>query len=537
MKTIIFQIAFLVVGMAYAQEATTIKVIVPDKTDEVYIHGNQRSLGNWSDTGVKMEKVSDLERAINVELEYPAEFKFTRGGWDKEGIVGTLSDNPNQKITGTDAKTLFVVKGWADKMQSDQIVKNYALLPVHSEILNDTRQLRVFLPREYSAEKRYPVIYITDAGTSNFEVAVNAVSDLSRYRAIPECIVVGIAHKDRQAELDVFWSEKGKTFKDYLFREVVPMINETYATSGYNVMIGHSDGAEFNHHLMLQENNPFRGFISLSTALNKDVSEEITAFAKGYRGKELYYYIANPEYDIIVRTNAGHKVDSLLSTPQNKLLRVKKEEFKADHQNIVGVALDDGLMHVFSDYGNLKKYDTFKAFAENYLPDTERIYGITPTYKMSDIDYYYTPMFMNKDVEGFKQVLAFSEKHKIYQMNASNLGNAHYWFDLYPESIYYWNKALDEIEDNEPKMIYYNFHRVLEAYEKEDNPEGALEFLEKAKMVLPQYELVFNYYYAKVALENKLEVRKGQIALEYCIENFKKNSHFKEEDLSKLKSI
>ena len=43
---------------------TTIKISVPNETDEVFIVGNQESLGNWQPNKVKMKKVTDYQREI-----------------------------------------------------------------------------------------------------------------------------------------------------------------------------------------------------------------------------------------------------------------------------------------------------------------------------------------------------------------------------------------------------------------------------------------------------------------------------------------
>ena len=77
-KSIVCSIVLILSGMMFSQTQKTIKVIVPNKTDEVYITGNQEALGNWTPDLVKMDKVSDYERTITLNLTYPAEFKFTK---------------------------------------------------------------------------------------------------------------------------------------------------------------------------------------------------------------------------------------------------------------------------------------------------------------------------------------------------------------------------------------------------------------------------------------------------------------------------
>ncbi|MBN1970262.1 MAG: esterase [Candidatus Delongbacteria bacterium] len=67
----------------------TIKVKVPDKNDEIFITGNQENLANWNPNKIKLNKISDFERAITLNLKSIAEFKFTRGSWETEAELKT----------------------------------------------------------------------------------------------------------------------------------------------------------------------------------------------------------------------------------------------------------------------------------------------------------------------------------------------------------------------------------------------------------------------------------------------------------------
>lgn len=281
MKKIILGIVFVLLFMPLiqAQNKKTIKIIVPNKTDEVYIVGNQEALGNWNPKSIKMDKVSDYERSISVELSYPVEFKFTRGDWTSEGIIHKLYNNPNQKMENEKDRNLFVIKSWTDQVDSEALGIDYSLENFSSKVLNAKREIRIALPENYNPNKTYPVVYITDGGTSNFTVVQNYLETLSGndYDIIPETILVGINHGmtnnqyNRNKDLDVFYTETGKKFKTFLFDELVPYINSKFKTTGFNVMIGHSNGAEYNHFLLLEPDNPFRAFLSISTSFNTDV--------------------------------------------------------------------------------------------------------------------------------------------------------------------------------------------------------------------------------------------------------------------------
>ena len=66
-------------------------------TDDIYITGNQNALGNWEAKGVKMTLNSDSVAFIDLRLHLPAQFKFTRGSWEREAIISN-ADTGNHII-------------------------------------------------------------------------------------------------------------------------------------------------------------------------------------------------------------------------------------------------------------------------------------------------------------------------------------------------------------------------------------------------------------------------------------------------------
>src|SRR6056297_850532 len=169
-KSILFKIAFFISIAIYSQTTQTIKVIVPNKTDEVYITGNQESLGNWNPNSIKMDKVSDYERRLTLELAFPAEFKFTRGSWNSEGIT-EFPNNPNLTIKSAEDSSNFTVKTWSDNLDTRALGLDYDIQYVDSKLMKTKRMLKISLPQDYSPSKKYPVIYVTDAQSDNFDVA------------------------------------------------------------------------------------------------------------------------------------------------------------------------------------------------------------------------------------------------------------------------------------------------------------------------------------------------------------------------------
>ena len=94
----------------------TIHLTVPNKNDEVYIVGNQESLGNWNPSRVKLNSISDFEREITLQVKFPLEFKFTKGNWNTEGFtIQSGSNAENIVINDSKSKKLkFKILSWAE---------------------------------------------------------------------------------------------------------------------------------------------------------------------------------------------------------------------------------------------------------------------------------------------------------------------------------------------------------------------------------------------------------------------------------------
>lgn len=410
-----------------------------------------------------------------------------------------------------------------------------------SEILDEERELKIYLPADYNPEQAYPVIYITDGSGPNFGVAkgyIDALSDPA-YRIIPSSILVGIVHKDRNKELNVFNEESGRQFMKYLFDEAVPYIDANYSTSGFNTMIGHSNGAEYNHFLMLAEDNPFRGFISMSTAFNTDMRKEIAKFFEQYQGDQMYHFVANGELDAPMRVHSGNDIETLYAKSSNKQVTFSKQTFEGNHNSMVPNSLLDGLKFIFRDYNNITNYATFMDYRDHYKADMIQRYGVSTSYHFADIEGFFAEVVINKKIEEYEHLVDFINKHQLWPFTGSidpvNKGNQYFFMGLYPETIQSYNDALNDIESCEARVFAMNMGKVIEAYKKEDRIPEVMPFLIQSRETVGEKEQLFiNYHIARFSLENQIAVEEGKKALEYCITNYHQNRLFSKEDLNAL---
>lgn len=558
----------LLTVMVFGQTTQTIKVIVPNTTDEVYITGNQEALGNWNPKSVKMEKISYYERSITVNLTYPAEFKFTQGDWNSEGIIKTLNNNPNQKLESSESKNIFTIKGWSNTIDGDALGLDYKIEFLPSQyVLGGGRQIKIALPKNYDPKKKYPVFYITDGEWRNFEVAKNYLESMAGdpYEIIPETILVGIIHgssngeSNRNKDLDVLYEETGQQFKNFLFQELVPHINKEYSTCGFNVMIGHSNGAEFNHYLFLEKDNPFQGFISISTNFfgkqkNKDVDTRMGDAMKNYNGNTFYYFVANAKYDSPDRIQAGDDYENMYNKDPNPKLQFQKKFYKKDHNSVVPPALFDAISFIYKDYKQLEKYKTFYDLRDNYAKDMKDLYGLDIEYTFSDVQGLFGQIYETKDEKQLDAFYAFIEKHKLFPngvtkeqggVDAMNQGNLYYHIGAFEKSAIKFAEALEQINITVEPMVYFgNFDSLVDCFKKLKDYEKLMEILIKSRDFAATNKvyddgnkgtlLKLNYLIATLSAEHNLSKEEGKKAKQYCIDNYYQNKLF---DLDEMKQL
>ncbi|SFU40064.1 Enterochelin esterase [Pustulibacterium marinum] len=422
----------------------------------------------------------------------------------------------------------------AQESNTETYSLTYTVDTLQSKVLKDDRALKVYLPEGYDAQQKYPVVYITDAQTSNFTTAMTYMHAMMEGALLPKCILVGIVQKDRWNELEVSYKENGKRFKDYIFEEVVPYIDAQYSTSGYNVMVGHSDGAEYNQHLLLEKENPFASFISCSTNFNTPMEEALGTFFKEYTGKPIYYFIANVKYEVPERIAAGNLMERLAVEAANPKIQLTLQTYKAQHESIVIRALQDGLLYVFQNYRNLDAYADFKEYADHYQQDIATYYGFVPQFEYMDVDYYFGKILDEKDIAGYEFMVQFSNQHNIFFGNYVDEANSYFYMEAYPQTIVSYNRALNDMEGIQKNVFMGNLFRVLKAYEHENDLKGAVKFMEASIKKLPEYKLELSYLLGKFCKEQHIQEAKGKRLWAYCKKNYHENRAFTQADLEAL---
>ena len=553
MKTILSNILLLISFVSFGQELTTIRVSVPNQTDEVYIVGNQESLGNWQPDKVKLNKISEYEREISLSLTFPAEFKFTRGNWDSEAVINQLSGQPNFILKNKPIQDeYYKIQGWTDKINKFSTYSDFQIVEINSKALDQKRKLYISLPENYNQKIKYPVIYVTDAhNLHHFEIVSQTIRQQSNFSNFPECIVVGIyiIGKERYKEMDRTYSENGIKFKNYIFDEVIPFVDKNYSTSSFKAIFGHSDGAEYNHYLMFETNNPFDAFMNISENLSDLYNENIEPIRNKFiaflnrNKKPIKYFIASAKYDHDdFRYRSGSEIEKIFQNNQNNTIDFKHNVYKSWHNDLVGYSVLDALKFIFSDY---QDYSLF----ENCFTDNKFNYASAKQKFIQQNEEYIQPYIENenssavvfriidasKKVDLLNQMLEFEDpEFEIFDYYARAILFTE--FKDYNTSVKYWEKVIEaNNEQNIIQIINNKVKFLFETYGSINNKEQAYRNLEILLQKNPKYELEFKYLLAKIGIENNLQIDKSKKYLKQVEKTFRENKLFDKGDLEKLR--
>jgi len=553
MKTILTNILILISLVSFGQEITTIRVSVPNKTDEVYIVGNQENLGNWQPDKVKLNKISEYEREISLNLTFPAEFKFTRGNWDSEAIVNQLSGQPNFVLKNKPLQDeYYKIQGWTDQIKKFSTYSDFQIVELNSKVLDQKRKLYISLPESYNQKIKYPVIYVTDAHNLNhFEIVSQTIRQQSNFSNFPECIVVGIyiIGEERDKELDRTYRENGLRFKDYIFDELIPFVNKNYSTSSFKAIYGHSDGAEYNHYLMFETNNPFDAFMNISENLSDLYTENIEPIRNKFiaflnsNKKPIKYFIASAKYDHDdFRYRSGLEIEKIIHNDKNKTIGFKHNVYKSWHNDLVGYSVLDALQFIFSDY---QDYSLF----ENCFTDNQFNYASVKQKFIQQNEKYIQPYIENENSSAvIGKIIYDSKKVEVLNQQLEYEDPNFEEYDFYVRAILYlefndintslryWEKVIIENKETSVRnIIFTKAEHYIETYIKAGIKEKAFKNLETLLKRNPKYELEIKYILAKIGLENDIQIEKSKKYLIQVEKAFKENRFFNKVDIEKLK--
>ncbi len=239
----------------------------------------------------------------------------------------------------------------------------------------------------YSYRKSYPVLYLLDPDVE-FALAENIARTMINYDTTKPFIIVGIGYRNQDLNVmdsKEFWDrwtknrardyipihvQKGKEdfeggdheykglsfltggsskFKDFIEKELIPYINQTYRTTNERALVGQSQAGLFATWMMLEYPSIFEKYIILSPSLwveNHQILRQANKLQ--FSGKiTAYFAVGSMEYD-----SRGSMINDLKEfyelLPKRKSFKSKLEIIENEnHVSMVPAALTKGFKYLF----------------------------------------------------------------------------------------------------------------------------------------------------------------------------------------------
>ncbi|MGC1205231.1 MAG: alpha/beta hydrolase-fold protein [Flavobacteriaceae bacterium] len=241
-------------------------------------------------------------------------------------------------------------------------------LKIHSEILNEDRNLEIYLPKSYEkSDKTYPVLYLLDSYL-NFRHAVASAEFLNFDDRIPEMIIVGIKNTHRNRDLspespNLDQKERERlgtvggadNFITFIEKELMPHIEGKFRTAPYKIISGHSLGGLFNVYTFFKHPELFNAYITISPSLwypNDIISKGLDdLFPNPSIMNQTFYMTLANEISGNMRGNViklSGEFENYINTHKDTELRFKYNPMPEESHLSVGLpSLFFGLRYIF----------------------------------------------------------------------------------------------------------------------------------------------------------------------------------------------
>jgi len=156
-------------------------------------------------------------------------------------------------------------------------------ITISSEILNETRNVYIYLPEGYSESgEKFDVLYTLYNGSTGFHYSTGVVNQLNDKRLIPKLIVVSVDLGDGRRDLtptravSTYGPTSGGAgnYLKFLKEELITYIDENYRTSSERLYYSHSIGGTLGIYSLLAEPEIFTTILASSPWFIYDLEEK-----------------------------------------------------------------------------------------------------------------------------------------------------------------------------------------------------------------------------------------------------------------------
>ncbi|MBD3870211.1 MAG: alpha/beta hydrolase [Acidobacteria bacterium] len=233
---------------------------------------------------------------------------------------------------------------------------------VDSQILQESRSLRIRLPQDYEgSQNRYPVLYLLD-GEWSFEKFSPVVESLIQDESIPDLIIVAVENVDEHTRLRDFTPSQvekypgsggAESFLLFIQKELVPYVDDAYRTKQPRLICGHSLAGLMSAYTFLNSPDLFAGSIASSPSFSWDnnlMVRSLGGFLKQGRFQDTFIYLAIGSDDFPTYLEAMERAVHIMEEEAPDTLRWEHMLYQNEnHETVPDHSFPDGLKLFFNN--------------------------------------------------------------------------------------------------------------------------------------------------------------------------------------------
>ncbi len=250
-----------------------------------------------------------------------------------------------------------------------------------SKHLGFDKNITITVPMEWQKDidRNFPLIVVFDRQNErSHNYIINTIDYLTSNEQMPSSIIVSIESEQQYRYLETLHKASSKEGlalenENFIFEELIPLIEKEYNASSFRLFIGHSRYGYFTTSLLFSKINELNGVISLSpffTQKNVVFTDSISNLKnQEFSSRKYYCFGIGNDYPIDFI-----KMDSAIKELNNTLFYTKGFLFKeADHNATPGLTIGVSLYEIFEDWSSIQsKYISNEQKELNILNSLEK---------------------------------------------------------------------------------------------------------------------------------------------------------------------
>lgn len=338
--------------------------------------------------------------------------------------------------------------------------QNVSFKQYKSEILNTTRELKIYLPPHYEKDstRYYPITVLLD-GDFMFDLYQSNMNLFVQRDLAPEQILVGITQNGKnQRTNDVSYdkvnsklTQESQKFYQFIGNELLPYMEQNYRISPFRTIAGTTATANFVNYYLLENQPVFDAYVVINPTYAPDMQHLLENKLGRYDKSSIYYYVNSGKYNNTEQQRSTDGVAYGIKNIENPNVFIKYDLFdNATKTSSVGMGVAAAIAHIFSSYAYISPEEYDKNIKE--LNPTQAIDYLKKKYV--EIEYLFGTniKIRERDIYAIESIIIDQENGKYLAEFGKMIE------DLYPEtplSDYYIGMFFEKQGKYSQALKYY----------------------------------------------------------------------------------